>query len=330
MAKSLDEQVKELQQRQGTTGARPGGMSSLGSMIRTEAKHLRPIVDEPEPVVASAFPPDSCEVCGGLGVIRYDVEYGHPAWGKLHPCPNPTCPKMLADRAHRMEVVMARGGVPARYKDMTFESFMALADEDRYGKELAAACMYKMATSRDANFMFSLFDVVAELYPGEANVYSRVEKNWVVLGGDYGLGKTGLAAAFSNIIAADGVTPEYHRLDDLFREIQSRYDGDPRDDPTAPQVSAKTVLDLMCDCQVLVLDDFNTHHVTPDRRTIVEALIRRRAADRRPTIITTNLTQDEFTAMWTERTAAIVRENAHWLVVTGNKLRRDDAPIVGW
>lgn len=29
-----------------------------------------------------------CEICGGVGVIRYDVEVTHPEFGKLHPCPN--------------------------------------------------------------------------------------------------------------------------------------------------------------------------------------------------------------------------------------------------
>lgn len=27
-----------------------------------------------------------CKICHGLGWFRYDVEYGHPEFGKLHKC----------------------------------------------------------------------------------------------------------------------------------------------------------------------------------------------------------------------------------------------------
>lgn len=329
--KTLAEQVEELRRRQeGGSSISRGHLQPLGSAFRDAAKELRPIYDAPEVPASDAFPADSCDICGGLGVIRYDVDYGHPAWGKLHPCPNQDCPKMQADRKHRAQAVLTTSGVPDRYREMTFETFFNLSEEARAGKQLAAACMFKMANCAADNFFFDLHSVVSELYPKEAGVYSRHPKNWVVLQGIYGVGKTGIAAAFSNYVAEDGIYPEYHRLDDLFQEIQSRYDGDPRDDPSAPKVSAKSILDMMCEARLLVLDDFNTHHVTPDRRTIVETLIRTRAAEKKATVITTNLSQSEFTQMWTERTSTIVREQAHWLIVGGPKLRRDDAPIESW
>ena len=43
---------------------------------------------------SSAPPPPQfcCESCGGAGVVRHAVPFGHPDWGKLHPCPDPACP----------------------------------------------------------------------------------------------------------------------------------------------------------------------------------------------------------------------------------------------
>jgi DNA replication protein DnaC len=78
----------------------------------------------------------------------------------------------------------------------------------------------------------------------------------------------------------------------------------------------------MQEAELLIIDEANIVQPTDDKRRIFEEILRWRGARELPTVLTCNVSQDEFTAMWGERTSVIVFQRAHWIKMGGERLRR--------
>lgn len=261
-------------------------------------------------------PPPSCSTCADLGYVRYDVPVGHPLFGKLHPCPD-NCGAIQQVRASKSARLLTRSGLPAKYARLSFESWYQMPEADLNGKHLAAAA----AWSAVGGGLYSLASAAAR--GGLAGQYSAEPRGWLVLQGAMGVGKTGLAAAVVNERSARGLESLFYRSMDMFADIQSRYG---RADELG---SADDLIDSVKRAELLVLDELNVVNPSADKQRIVEEIIRARHGRDLPTIITCNVTPDEFTKMWGGRTADVVFESAHWVVVTGAKIRRGTSAVVG-
>lgn len=260
---------------------------------------------------SSAAPPQECETCGGTGVVRYEVPVGHEKFGKLFPCPNPECASRQQAESKRREKMLTRSGLPAMYAKLTFDTWMALPAILRQRKELAAGAAWMFSQKRSDGF--SLQD--AANVTGMAGSFSHESRSWLVLQGNLGVGKTGLAAAALNQMLAQGRPGLYYRLGELFADIQGRYKAE-------KGVSADSVLDRIKSSPVLVLDEMNVPAASDDKKRIIEELIRYRHGNGLPTLITCNVDPRRFAAMWDERTADVIFEQAHWVPVLGERLRR--------
>lgn len=259
------------------------------------------------PPVAPA--PPSCATCADMGCVRHDVPYDHPDFGKLFPCPNPDCPTVLEQRQRRFAGLLKHSGLPAKYARLTFESWGTLPAAQRAGKDLAVASAYLFATT-EAFSLNHAAGVVDAAPPG----YDEL-RGWLVLQGALGVGKTGLAAAAMNEMLLRGRAALYYRIGDLFADIQSRYgqkDG----------ASADELLEAVKSAPALILDEMNVPKASDDKLRIVEELIRHRHGRELPTLITCNIGVKEFAALWGERTSDVVFEQAHWIVMKGDRLRR--------
>lgn len=258
-----------------------------------------------------------CETCGGGGYIRYTVPLEHPMFGRLVLCPSNKCAAANAIRARRYEKTMKSSGLPASYAALSFDSWYALPKAMQRGKQLAAAAAWVFC--QHDNHAVTLQDAAAAAGHNADALHSR-PKNWLVFQGGLGLGKTGIAAAVVNELAVMGKPVLYMRLQDMFSEIQSRYTAD--EPPTADDVvkSIKTA-------PVLVLDEFNIPNVSADKSRLVEEIIRYRHGQRLATIITCNVTPQEFESMWGGRTADVTMESAHWIELSGAKIRKTDSAI---
>lgn len=269
--------------------------------------------------------PITCPDCDGFGCVRYDVTEDDPRWGKLLPCPNPDCPVRAVHREAAYNALLQRAGVPGLYKDLSFNTFFELSAAERQGKELAAACCWEF--SENEGQMVNLRRAVTLVRPAEAPRYADVSKNWLVLQGGLGVGKTGLAAAVVRHLSERGVQAVFFRLQEMMTEIQSRYGGDDEEGE-----NADAVLSRIQHSPVLILDECNVPGKTAsdDKARIMEEIIRFRYARQLPTLLTLNIDYDQFKMQWGERTADVVQASAHWVPVGGPRLRRTDTAIRGF
>jgi len=259
------------------------------------------------PPVPPAPPSYQCDTCGDVGWLL--VRSADCPQGEAKACPNPDCAAAHEQRAHSAARQLQRSGLPARYAALSFESWYALDAAFRQGKELAAGAAWMFSQSRP----FSLND--AALAAGYEATGDAEERAWLVLQGGLGVGKTGLAAAAINEMVFAGRSALYYRTGELFADIQSRYGQ-------SEGVSADTLIDSIKSAAVLVLDEMNVPRASDDKQRIVEEIIRYRHGNDLPTLITCNVTTKEFAGMWGERTADVIFEQAHWIIVQGARLRR--------
>lgn len=282
------------------------------------------VLDTPETV------PASCPECDGLGYIRYEVAISDPRFGKMFPCPNPECPVTHQHRQQQVVKVMeTRSSWKPDYNDMTFESFRKLMGKPNsanwngkrgaYAMAMAFSRAYAPFTENEASQ--AAFNVDwPKAKPGASQS--------VVLNGGVGIGKTGLAIAVQNDLRAQDKVGIFIRLPDLITHIQEAYN-----DKHEGGETAETRIQIFASAPYLIIDEFEMDDYTPDRRRIVEAVIRGRAdrPNMPPFLITTNLTLDEMYSekRWGRRITDIVAK-AHWITMGGVKLRQTREAAEAW
>jgi DNA replication protein DnaC len=262
-----------------------------------------------------AAPAFMCETCEDKGYVRPDVPFGHSLFGKLIDCPAPGCEAAAANRQRRVEMRLKSAAVPDKYKELSFTTWYSLPVTQRAGKELAAAAAWCFAASAPG-CAFSMAEAAVTAGQSSAG-YDTEDRSWLVLQGDLGTGKTGLAAAIVHELTWNGHSIFFYRLQEMFKDIQRGYsDGTSDSTLTAVQTAP-----------ALVLDEFNVPvgadgKASQDKQRLLEEIIRYRTSRALPTVITCNLDQAALTKMWGERTIDVVAEAAHWIVLTGQKIRR--------
>ena len=222
--------------------------------------------------------------------------------------------------------------LPARYGEMTFNSWFALESNLRAGKLLAQQACVLFAEHWSDGHWFTLRDVYARAQmqpPTDLDI--DVARNSIVLYGGLGVGKTGLICAIMQHL--ERVKPTlYLRVGTLIEDVQNTY-GDRREqrrdmaagEKNMGQAAAPTRKQLMAfirDAPILALDELTLEIVSPDRKEIVETIIRHRCGHNLPTLITTNSGPGEFSRKWGGRISDVLLESAHWIPVGGQSLRR--------
>lgn len=258
----------------------------------------------------------TCQLCGGVGVVRYNMPANHPQFGKLFPCPK-------CDEGKRMEVAMqraelSRAQLPDEYKKLTFRRWDKLPASLRAGKQIARHAAELFAQASQQNFYVRLSDAFARA--GQPFTGEDSRRNSLVLQGDVGLGKTGLAAAMMNALVPLGAEVLYTRARDLIRDVQDTYSNDDR--RTADVISTYQRV------RILVIDEFNLQKGSEDRLDIMEEVVRARHGNSLPTVFTMNIDRDQLEKDWGIRTATVVRAMAHWFTLTGLPLRNEGEAIV--
>src|SRR5690606_26231970 len=117
-------------------------------------------------------------------------------------------------------------------------------------------------------------------------------RNWLVLYGDRGVGKTGLAASVVNALVPLGVPVRYLRVQSYLKAVQNRFSKYWRDNPPDDEfgdMEAGKVKEVVERAPVLILDEFDVADMSENKEGIMEDLIRYRHGQMLPTIITTNL-----------------------------------------
>ncbi|MBC7813322.1 MAG: ATP-binding protein, partial [Burkholderiales bacterium] len=196
-------------------------------------------------------------LCGGLGVVRYDVEVEDPRFGKLFRCPNNT------EASPEQRAKMLRVSNLDAFADKTFATF----DTQLSG------------ISEDARLSLQT------AYNAAANYSVNPDGWWLMLEGTYGTGKTHLAAAIGNERIERGDTVLFVTVPDLLDHLRSTYA------PNSESTYDET-FERVRNSAFLILDDLGTENPSNWAKEKLFQILNHRYSHRLPTIITTNIDLD--------------------------------------
>jgi DNA replication protein DnaC len=137
---------------------------------------------------------------------------------------------------------------------------------------------------------FDVFDVQKGSTPEEAQhlnallrrikAYAQNPQGWLLLMGDYGTGKTHLAAAIAQERQRQNESVIFVKVSDLLDYLRGTFSPDSR-------VTFDRVFTLIRECPLLVLDDVSSLHTSAWAREKLFQLVDYRYITRLPTVITT-------------------------------------------
>lgn len=265
----------------------------------------------------------ACPECEDKGYVSYDVPVGDVRFGKLFRCSNPNCPTVLRQFSERTQKLVTFSDWQKFYSDWTFDSFKKLVGKEWEGKRGAYALARSFAIANGV--AFTLDEAAQAIW--QTNWPSKdkdTRKSMsVMLTGDVGLGKTSLAVAATNELLARSESVIFMRVRELIRRLQETYQRDWEGETTGNRIK------FYASVPYLVLDEFGIKNYTDDRLELIESVIRDRDRQNLPFLATTNLSIDEFKAQWSPQVADIVQK-AHWIEVSGVKLRETRQKVEAW
>ena len=200
-----------------------------------------------------------CPVCQGFGFYTVDVAPDHPDFGAAFPC---EC-RQRSHRRRTLERIHALSYLEA-VQDKTFSSF--LQDPPGYGETARASLREAHRSCRD---------------------FAGHPTGWILLAGITGCGKTHLASAIANELAAAEMPVLMLTVPSLLDRLRATFA------PDAPQTFSQ-MYNLMESVNVLVLDDLGAQSSTPWATEKLFQLLNERHVRELPTVITTNLPLWEF------------------------------------
>lgn len=247
------------------------------------------------PARSPAPPPETCEFCGATlyheGLVfpllgkRPEISFWNPSPQRC------TCERAAAywaeydaqeerrkqeeeaaenakRRKQRIERLLGRSGIKKRFRQRTFDRFKADTPERR--KWLRVAKEY------------------ADRFPEKLDTGEGL-----YIEGNYGTGKTHLAAAIALQLIEAGVPVVCKTSIDLLMDIKKAFDG--RD------VSEEAILRAYKDVDLLIIDDLGKEQVTEWSISTLYNILNDRYEDMKPTIITTNFGSDDLIAVETPK-----------------------------
>lgn len=195
--------------------------------------------------IASPEPEPLCPMCKGAGYYVLDVPVGDPNFGVLM-----TCECKQREKEQRATTELRRLSNLEPFIDKTFENF----DPDVPGV-------------RRAYF--------------RALKYAENPQGWLVLFGNYGSGKTHLAAAIANAALQRHYQVLFAVVPDLLDHLRSTFGPN-------SEIDYDERFETIREVRLLVLDDLGTENTTPWAREKLYQIINHRYNYSLPTVITSN------------------------------------------
>ncbi|MGI6368027.1 MAG: ATP-binding protein [Anaerolineae bacterium] len=193
-----------------------------------------------------------CEVCGGVGYVRVQVPVGHPLFGKAVPC---VC-KRQELRERRLARLREDSNL-AHLRNMRFDTFTISPDVS-------------------TEVFTSLHEALSQ-----AAKFAASPQGWLLFTGDYGSGKTHLAAAIANERIEQGQSALFVVVPDLLDYLRSAYA------PNSPSTYNER-FEQIRSIPLLILDDLGTQNSTPWAAEKLYQILNYRYNAELPTVITTN------------------------------------------
>lgn len=120
----------------------------------------------------------------------------------------------------------------------------------------------------------------------QANMFAQKLNGWLLLQGDYGCGKTHLAAAIANFAVGMGVPTLFITVPDLLDMLRFSYQN--------AETNFEQRFEEVRQAKLLVLDDFGTQNATPWAQEKLFQILNYRYINHLPLVVTTNLAMEEI------------------------------------
>lgn len=195
----------------------------------------------------------NCPVCNGIGFVRQDLPIEHPDFGRLQVC---SCRQHSATQsAHQRLYRLSNLGA---YNLMTFETFNP-DGRGQLNEEQSGSLATALQVSRQ---------------------YAQTLEGWLLLLGNYGCGKTHLAAAVANFAVSLGVPTLFLTVPDLLDWLRYSYN--------AEDVTFEQRFEEIRNIRLLVLDDLGTQNATTWAQEKLFQILNYRYVNRLSTVLTSN------------------------------------------
>jgi hypothetical protein len=282
--------------------------------IEADASSDENALDDPEP---------DCEACRNLGVLKDVLEAGilgvKAERSRLISCPY--CPKGQRREREIAERRMSRTQLPRKYATADLNHWGDPRHESRQGKVKAyLACRamlddpeHQVSSQRLARYYLKLFGASSPDWVHAALAVPDVSRSGVLLWGDYGVGKTWLAAATMNALSQLNSYVFYLRMADLLQTLRDSWRGEEK---------TSALLQHYADAQVLFIDDMSDSSrddlpLPAYQQDYAAAIMRERMGHLRPTLVTTNWGWERFEQKWGSVCTEVMREGLHWIQMSG-------------
>ncbi|MGL6010202.1 MAG: ATP-binding protein, partial [Shewanella oncorhynchi] len=181
----------------------------------------------------------------------------------------------------RMEERLNRSGIPKRFRERTFDGYIADTDQKKYALRAAR------------EFADNFYD------------HAR-NGSTLVFAGNIGTGKGHLAIAAAQQIMTQGRSAFFATAREIVLMLRARWD-----DNTQP--SELEVLRMLTRVSLLVIDEIGVQFNTDAERDQIFGVIDGRYRDLMPTILTTNLNTTKLNDAIGDRSYSRLRENGRWI-----------------
>jgi DNA replication protein DnaC len=201
----------------------------------------------------------NCEFCAGAGYLRQDLPVGHPDFGKLQVC---VCRQIKVDQ--RMHARLFTMSNLEALRHLTFDNF---EPRGRVGLRAVQAESLEQAYNH-------------------SRIFAEKRTGWLILSGEFGCGKTHLAAAIANFVVGLGVPTLFLTVPDLLDSLRFSYDD--------PEATFETRFEEIRNAPLLVMDDFGTQNATEWAQEKLFQILNFRYVNKLPLVVTTNLLNTEM------------------------------------
>ncbi len=135
----------------------------------------------------------------------------------------------------------------------------------------------------------------------------------LLFSGDTGLGKTFLSACIARTVAENGHSVVYDTASHLFGRLErAKFNNDE---------VARQEVEKYYACDLLIVDDLGTEMPSQFVTAALYSLVNERILSGKPTIISTNLTSDEFISRYSRQIASRLRGNFQRVPFLGEDIR---------